>query len=154
LIRIGDLLSLDTDTTGYPHYPRPWSHAAKVEYLMLDLVHRGISPHTGAPPAFRFLWKIGLQVPPPLFIGFAGNTILLGTVFGFVLGLLILCWEHWALGRTNFAFTFLLSALAGLSWGFWMAAALAWYQRRLKLDFPRWRDYPEKLIGDGSGHPI
>jgi len=147
-------LSFDTDTTGYPHYPRPWSHAAKVEYLMLDLVHRGISPHTGAPPAFRFLWKVGLRVPPPLFIGFASNTILLGTVFGFLWALLMLCGEHWALGGTNLEFTFVVSALVGLFWGLWMAGFMAWYQRRLKLNLPRWRNYPDKLIADGCHHPI
>jgi hypothetical protein len=147
-------LSFDTDTTGYPHYPRQWSHAAKVEYLMLDLVHRGISPQTGAPPAFRFLWKIGLHVPPPLFIGFAGNTVLLGALFGLLWGLLMLCWEYWAFRRTHVALMLLVSAFAGLFFGLLMAGVMAWYQRRLKLNLPRWRDYPDKLIADGCHHPI
>ena len=64
--------------TAAPHA----DHREKVERLIADLRQRGVSPYTAAPPLFRLAWALGLDVPPPLFLGFLPLTLLMGAFFG------------------------------------------------------------------------
>jgi hypothetical protein len=64
--------------TAAPHADR----RQKVERLIADLRRRGVSPYTAAPPLFRLAWALGLDVPPPLFLGFLPLTLLMGAFFG------------------------------------------------------------------------
>ena len=134
-------MSFDTDTTGYPHYPRQWDHAAKVAFMIEDLRRRGISVYASAPPFFRFLWKIGLEVPPPLFLRSWINALLLGSVFG---SLWYFCMAVAFFIPTGRPVVFLLmapfGAAVGLLFGTIMAIYFGWKRRRLQL--PRWQNYP------------
>jgi hypothetical protein len=111
----------------------------KVKHLIADLRHRGVSPYTAAPPLFRLLWAMGLDVPPPLFLGFLPLTLLLGAFFGALWGgfMWLLLWRalHMPLGVAA-----LTSACDGLAFGLCMA----WYYRQKaeRLRLPPWEDYP------------
>jgi hypothetical protein len=61
-------------------------HRQKVQRLIEELGQQGIGPYTVAPPLFRFLWSLGLEIPPPFFLGFAKLTTLMGTTFGALWG--------------------------------------------------------------------
>jgi hypothetical protein len=62
------------------------THRRKVERLVEEAGRQGMSLHTVAPPLFRLLWALGLEVPPPLFLGFRKLTLLIGTGFGVLWG--------------------------------------------------------------------
>ena len=56
-----------------------------------------VMPYTVAPPFFRLLWALGLDVPPPLFLGFLTLMLLMGTFFGIFWGafMWLLLWHAW-----------------------------------------------------------
>lgn len=37
--------------------------------------------HMAAPPAWRVLWRMGIEAPPPLFMSFLPVALVLGTFF-------------------------------------------------------------------------
>jgi len=124
------------------------NHQQKVDHLIAELSHQGVGPYTTAPPLFRLLWKLGLDIPPPFFLGFRELALVMGTFFGVVEGPLwgILMWlSLWqgelpaaiAVGLTGFE-----AVLAGAAFG----SVVAWYSRRkaVQLGLPSsWEDYPE-----------
>src|SRR5690349_21274408 len=116
----------------------PMTHQQKVDLLIADLREQGVSPFTTAPPLFRLLWALGLDVPPPLFLGFLTLTLVMGTFFGGVWGALMWLLE-WGL-RVPGAMTVPTAAAAGLFFGLSMAAYFRWKAARLGL--PRWESYP------------
>ena len=79
--------------TAAPHA----DHREKVERLIADLRQRGVSPYMAAPPLFRLAWALGLDVPPPLFLGFLPLTLLMGAFFGAFWGafMWVLQWKAW-----------------------------------------------------------
>lgn len=124
----------------YPHYPRPWSHAAKIECLQLELASRGVKKNAAAPPFFRLLWKLGLEVPPPLFLSFAQNASFLGGLFAVGWGLWMWAWLYFCMKPVKPIPLFLMSFFAGLIFGLAMAGWVKWQNRKLKL--PLWQNYP------------
>src|SRR5690349_12297522 len=65
----------------------PMTHAEKVDAMHRHMGALGISTYTAAPPAWRLLWRLGVQAPPPLFLGFWTTAIAMGSFFGFFWGL-------------------------------------------------------------------
>jgi hypothetical protein len=61
-------------------------HLQKVDHLIQELDHQGVSSTMAAPPLFRLLWALGLEVPPPLFLGLLQYALVLGIPFGFLWG--------------------------------------------------------------------
>lgn len=124
------------------------THRQKVDHLVTELGQQGISSYTVAPPLFRLLWALGLEVPPPLFLGFRQLTILMGTFFGLLFGPLwgagmwLSVWQ----GQLPAGLVVLLSVftggLAGLAWGLFMA----WFMQGKAAQFglpSSWEDYPQ-----------
>ncbi len=46
------------------------THREKDAYLLRDLGQRGIRPRIVAPPIYRLLWHLGVEVRPPHFASF------------------------------------------------------------------------------------
>jgi len=122
----------------------PHTHNEKVEYMIRDLTKRGVNPYTSAPPLFRLLWKLGVELTPPLFRSFLGTALFMGSFFGAFWGLVmwLLLWHHDSMSLLGAG---IVSASAGSLFG---GAMGAYYRhKRAKLSLPAWRDYPPAASG-------
>jgi hypothetical protein len=63
------------------------SHRQKVDHLIAKLGQKGVGFYTVAPPIFRLLWVLGLEVPPSFFLGSRQLALVMGTTFGVLFGL-------------------------------------------------------------------
>ncbi len=114
-------------------------HREKVDHLLDDLGRKGVSRFTTAPPIYRLLWQLGIEVPPPHFIGFWPLALGMGLFFAVTWGLLM--WLLlWRTQNMPLVIGFASSVLAGFGFGVVMAAYYRWRARKLAL--PRWEDYP------------
>jgi uncharacterized protein DUF6404 len=114
------------------------THRQKVDRLIADLGKRGVGAFTVAPPLFRLLWSLGLEVPPPLFLGFVTLTLLMGGFFGVVWG--VFMWLlQWQSGRVPVETAVLNAVGAGLLFGLSMAAYYRW--KAVRLGLPSWESY-------------
>jgi hypothetical protein len=73
------------------------THAEKVDGFLQEMRGHGVNPGTAAPPAWRALWRLGLRVPPPHFMGFVPLALVTGVFFGVLWGLAMafLIWGPW-----------------------------------------------------------
>ena len=112
----------------------------KVERLIADLRERGVGSRTAAPPLFRLAWALGLDVPPPLFLGFLPLLLLTGAIFGSFWGAFLwtLRWRAWQMPGWLAALT---AGCAGLAFGLGMATHYRRKAARLRL--PPWESYPD-----------
>jgi hypothetical protein len=124
------------------------THRQKVERLVEEAGRQGMSLHTVAPPLFRLLWALGLEVPPPLFLGFRKLTLLIGTGFGVLwgplwgVGMWLWVWRGEIPAGVAVSMTVFTAVLAGLSFGL----VMAWLARRqaARLGLPSsWEEYPQ-----------
>src|SRR5690625_7239657 len=53
----------------------------KICAIKRELARRNIFWESVVPPLWRFFWRCGLAIPPPLFIGFVGNFIMSWVAF-------------------------------------------------------------------------
>lgn len=115
------------------------THREKVDRLLSDLAQRGVGRYTAAPPLYRLLWRLGIEVPPPFFASFRSLALLMGVLFGVAWGLFmwLLVWRPDHVPPALAAATALI---AGTLFGVIMAAYYRW--RASKLALPRWEDYP------------
>jgi hypothetical protein len=133
------------------------THRQKVDHLIEELGRQGVGPYAVAPPLFRLLWALGLEVPPPFFLGFRRLTLLTGASFGVLWAVLFNVgmgvWTWWQTGVPGLAGlvgvlagALLLIApaavLAGSLFGPFMAAFIRWKAARLGLP-SSWEDYPQ-----------
>lgn len=88
-----------------------------------------------APPLLRTLWKIGIKIPPLPFASFWQVTLLTGTLFGPVWGLLmwVFLWKSAGMLPTV---AIIMSIVAGISFGVLMAVYHWWRKKVNKL--PDW----------------
>src|SRR5262249_21322097 len=102
------------------------THAEKVAYAIQDLGRCGISPFTVAPPFFRLLWLLGSRIPPPLFLRFADNALLLGSFFGILFGgsMWLIQWQYSPLPQAT---SVLVAVLASLFAGVLFGRSMGWY---------------------------
>ncbi len=104
----------------------------------LALLHAtGMLPSSYAPPLYKALWKLGVEIPPPHFASFAANTALCGTVFGAIWG--VVMWLITWSGKLPGGAAVAASLFAGLMFGAIMAA----YYRHTaqKHGIPAWCDF-------------
>ena len=113
------------------------THAEKVEAMRSHMRALGVPASTAAPPAWRLLWRLGLETPPPLFLGFWPGALVMGGFFG--LSWCLLMWL--LLWRSQLpAWAMLLSAgAAGLLFGLIMAGYFRYLARKHAL--PAWSEY-------------
>lgn len=105
------------------------THVAKVEAYTALMASRGVGASTAAPPLWRLLWSLGIELPPPPFMGTAALCVLTGGLFGALMGLFL---ALAGLRRHPLSITELLvtAGIAGLSFGIFMAAYYRHLARR------------------------
>lgn len=114
------------------------THAEKLQRMYRHMAALGVSPNTAAPPAWRLLWRLGFDVPPPLFLGFWPLAISMGTVFGVLWG--VSMWLlMWARQGVPVSLALAVAVGAGVMFGLLMAAWLRRAARSYAL--PLWADY-------------
>ncbi len=103
------------------------------------LAQTGIDSNTYAPPLIQLLWRCGVKLRPPHFMGFGANALLSGLWFGASWGAVM--WVGFWLRQGVTASLAVLSACgAGLCFGLFMASYYARQGRKHGL--PRWESLP------------
>jgi hypothetical protein len=133
------------------------THQQKVDHLIEELGQQGVGSYTVAPPFWRLLWRLGLKVPPPFFLGFRKLSLLMGTYFGVVWAVLFNVsmgvWVWWQIGGLGLAglvgalvgavlLVPLSAVVAGVPFGLFMAGIYRWRAARFELP-SSWEDYPQ-----------
>src|ERR1019366_2352617 len=119
--------------------PNGLDHEAKVARLLKDMKRRGVAVGSAAPPLFRMLWAMGISLPPPFFLGFLTNMLLMGIPMGIGWSgaMWLLQWKGIKMpAGLAVAGTAAFALLFGASMGFYYQ----WKARSLKL--PPWNTYP------------
>jgi hypothetical protein len=107
------------------------THREKVDLLLSDLEAKGVGQHTIAPPMFRTLWALGVEIPPPFFIHFLPLSFLFAVGWGIPFGLF-----YWLMARRN---VLLPCTIGAIFFGVFVASYCRWKASSLKL--PEWKDY-------------
>lgn len=121
------------------------THQQKVARLIVEMSARGVPKTTVAPRAFQLLWKLGYEIPPPLFLGFVPIAVLMGSMFGLYFGTFFgtFMWfliVQYVMPLPIAVVTFAIGALfAGAGFGLWMADHFVQKGRQLAL--PPWHEY-------------
>lgn len=107
----------------------------------LELLNKtGLMRDEYAPPAYRLLWRFGVDIPPPHFMSFGKLALFQGTAFfvGIAIGMTLL--TGLLLPGFSIVMTLVLSLLGGGAFGLIMASHYDAGRRRHGL--PSWHDLP------------
>lgn len=113
-------------------------HREKVQRMTSHMAAVGISRSTAAPPAWRLLWRLGIDVPPPLFMSFGTLAVTTGLVFAVTMAL-VGWWMRSPDGTDLVAEVVLVPAVAGAVFGLAMAVLYRGWAKQHRL--PRWSEY-------------
>ena len=115
------------------------THSEKLQKMYAHLPALGLSPYTAAPPAYRLLWLLGINIPPPIFGPFLPSAVFMGTFFAILWGALmwLMSWSHDP--ELSLATAAIASVTAGLLFGLIMAGYFSYKSKQLNL--PPWSDY-------------
>ena len=58
----------------------------KIETYKELMAAKGIAMSTAAPPLWQLMWSLGINLPPPLYMGFIPLFLFAGSFFGIVFG--------------------------------------------------------------------
>ena len=115
------------------------THGQKVARFIEEAASKGVGRNTAAPPLFSLAWKLRVPIPPPHFLSFAQLTLLMGSLFGVIWGVLMRLWFWQGVPLSK---TILPMLAAGGLFGVWMAI---FYRRQArKLHLPQWHHYRGK----------
>ena len=114
------------------------THQEKLEAMYRHMAVLGVSKSTAAPPAWRLLWRLGFEVPPPVFAPFAANALAMGAFFGLFWGV-----GMWAMLWARQGMPLALMATSALAAGTLFGLVMAAYYRHLarKHGLPAWAEY-------------
>ena len=110
----------------------------KRERMQQHLDRLGVQPLISAPPIWRLPWQSGIDITPPLFMGFWRLFLFMGGMFGVPWGLLTWLLKGWHPGLPAWL-PFVIGATTGMLFGLGMAI----HFRRLarKYHLPTWQEY-------------
>ena len=99
--------------------------------IVEELHAQGVARYTTAPPLYRLAWRLGLEIPPPLYQPFKTLAVNFGIYFGVTWGVFMGCFIWLSKGPSIASFIALVlgSILAGLWFGVFMGA---YYRRKAK----------------------
>ena len=60
------------------------NQSSKLEIYKQHMAAAGVSKSAAFPPLWSLLWRIGIKIPPPVFLGFLPNTLILGGFSGVI----------------------------------------------------------------------
>ena len=122
------------------HSPKKMTHQEKVAYLLENLKAHGIDSRKAAPPIFKLLWALGLEIPPPLFMCQTVNwLVLMPFTFAAITVLVVL---FFCLGTSWILQVLYAITILGLLVKSWQQAG-AWAELGARLNLPQWQNYPE-----------
>jgi hypothetical protein len=109
------------------------TQSSKLESYKKHMAARGVGESTSFPPAWHMLWAVGIELPPPLFLGFLPLALIAGGLFGPLFGVGV-----WLLGNRGFREMSVNQALwvvliAGAAFGLIMAAYYRHLARKHRL---------------------
>lgn len=110
----------------------------KVEAAKKLLSSKGIPRPAYAPTVVAFLWKAGVEIPPPHFAGFGGVFAFATALFGVAWGA-IMWFAWWSRHSTPLAVALGTSIVVALAVG--LAVAAYYRASARKYAIPRWRDF-------------
>ena len=99
----------------------------KLERYKQHMKARGVSGSTAFPPAWRLLWRLGLELAPPPFLSFASLALFTGVPFGLLFALGVWLLESIGLRDMSVGEPLWAALITGPLFGLFMAA----YYRRL-----------------------
>jgi hypothetical protein len=111
---------------------------AQLDRSLAMLSERGLSRRFTEPLLFRLLWKLGVRVRPPHFLGFAHIAGVYGSGFACAWG--VFMWLLvWSPQEVDFPGVALRSAGAGAAVGL----TIAWFYTRERREFglPAWESF-------------
>jgi membrane associated rhomboid family serine protease len=115
------------------------THSEKLQKMYAHLPALGITPYTAAPPLYRLLWSLGIEIPPPIFSPFLMTAALMGVFFAIGWGSIMwfISWSR----DPDFSVTSaaVAAVVAGLLFGLIMASYLKYKSKQLNL--PPWSEY-------------
>jgi hypothetical protein len=118
------------------------THTEMFNRIAADMRARGLPAGTAVPPVWKLLWRLGIRMPPPLFLGFWSNALLLGVIFGALWGM-VMWLLIWSAQGMPVAWALSGALLAAVLFGVTMAAVMRYFARRHAL--PSWADYQREL---------
>ena len=114
------------------------THRDKVACFEQLLRDRGYWLSNAIPPAYRFMWLLGIEAPPPYFLSFPVGFLTSGAMFGTGWG--VFMWFVFWSDRLPILAAIGLSLLAGGMVGLLMAAF--WRYQAKKLRLSTWEAFP------------
>ncbi|MDF7809069.1 DUF6404 family protein [Pontiellaceae bacterium B12219] len=114
----------------------------KIESLEKFLIESGEKKGLASPPLFRLFWKLGSNIPPPLFLSFKMNALCFGGPFSVIMGFIYFS----MLGFRSEYHDPLIDIAAAIVTGFVFGWAMAWTieKKKQKLKLGRWDQFPTK----------
>lgn len=94
------------------------------------------------PPLFRFLWSLGIDIPPPHFARFLPNVIISGCFFGATWAILLYFLHGWPQG-TTLLIALQKAGISGALFGIAIASYYAYGKRKFQL--PDWKNFSPAL---------
>lgn len=94
----------------------------KIEDYKQHMAARGVGEWTSFPPLWRILWRYGVAVPPPPFLGFLSLFVLTGGLFGVLFGLGVWLLENLRYDGIPGEKALWVALIAGVAFGLAMAA--------------------------------
>lgn len=114
------------------------THSEKLGKMQKHLAELGISPSTTAPPIWKLFWRLGVDIPPPLFMGFWPSALFMGSFFGVFWDLFM--WLFlWSRQGMLIWLVLGAAAFAGVLFGLCMAIYFRYLARKHNL--PSWTAY-------------
>jgi hypothetical protein len=114
------------------------SREQRVAALKPHMAAIGIAWSTALPPLWPLLWRLGLDVPPPLFLAFWRIVVWMGGAFALAWGA-GMWWFVWSPHGIRPVFGLAMAAGGGILFGLAMAAYYRAVARKHRL--PSWDAY-------------
>ncbi len=107
----------------------------EIKAYIEKLHQQGVGRYTVAPPLNRLLWKMGLNMPPPLSRGFWLNVLIMGTFISIFYPVVVWMFKN-LFTPWDSSFTVLEAVFIGVLSGLIFASWVKWKSK--KLDVPEW----------------
>lgn len=97
------------------------THSSKLESYEQRMAAAGVNKFSALPPLWRILWRLGIRIPPPVFLGFVPNALIFGGFFSLVFVLLTWLLQGPGVFDNTLAGAPWVAAIAGVPFGLFMA---------------------------------